>query len=308
LPGAYSEAVVLRILNPKSIQKKMEDLGIHPKLLAVLLHEIQKPNGMLITTGPTGSGKTTTLYSFLRHVHSPEIKIITIENPIEYHLPGIVQTQTDDDKNYTFASGLRSALRQDPDVIMVGEIRDAETAETAINAALTGHLVFSTLHTNNAAGAFPRLISLGVNPKVITSAINIAMAQRLVRKLCDECKKVTKPSDADMKNITRILGGLRKKAFAGEVPADADMKFYEPVGCDKCNHTGYNDRIGIYEGILTDAAIETIVNENPSERDIKKAAEPQGLLDMHEDGLLKVLRGVTSLSELGRVIDLESEL
>lgn len=305
LPGAYSEAIVLRILNPKSIEKKMTDLGIHPRLLKVLQHEIQKPNGMLITTGPTGSGKTTTLYSFLRQVHSPEIKIITIENPIEYHLPGIVQTQTDEEKNYTFASGLRSALRQDPDVIMVGEIRDPETAETAVNAALTGHLVFSTLHTNNAAGAFPRLISLGVNPKVITSAINLAMGQRLVRVLCQKCKKETPPDDTMMKNVKRILEGLHKKV-PEEVPKD--MHFFEPVGCAECNSTGYVDRIGIYEGILTDEAIEEIVNKNPSEREIRKAAEPQGLLNMHEDGILKVLSGKTSLSELARVIDLESEL
>src|SRR6185369_12763108 len=153
-------------------------------LLTIITHELSKPNGMILNTGPTGSGKTTTLYAFLKKVHTPEVKIITIENPIEYHLPGIVQTQTDEKKEYGFSEGLRSALRQDPDIIMVGEIRDGETAEIAINSALTGHLVFSTLHTNNAAGTFPRLIDLGVNPKVISSAINMAMAQRLVRRLC----------------------------------------------------------------------------------------------------------------------------
>src|SRR3989344_4711261 len=171
LPGSYSESVVLRVLNPNATSVALEERGIHPKLFALFLREIKKPNGMILVTGPTGSGKTTTLYSFLKKIHSPEVKIITIENPIEYHLPGIVQTQTDPDKEYTFASGLRSALRQDPDVILVGEIRDEETAEVAVNAALTGHLVLSTLHTNNAAGTFPRLIDLGVNPKVITSAV-----------------------------------------------------------------------------------------------------------------------------------------
>ncbi len=302
LPGAYSESIVLRILNPKSIQKKVEDLGIHPRLLSHLLHEIKKPNGMIMTTGPTGSGKTTTLYAFLRSIHSPEIKIITIENPIEYHLPGIVQTQTSEDKGYTFAEGLRSALRQDPDVIMVGEIRDGETAEIAVNSALTGHLVFSTLHTNNAAGAFPRLISLGVNPKVISSAINIAMAQRLVRQLCPVCRKEIKLEERDAALAEKVIVSLKGLE---EVPAE--RHYFEAVGCPECNMTGYKGRVGIHEAILTDAAIERIVTTNPSEREIKKAAEGQGILDMRQDGMVKVLKGVTSLSELGRVIDLEAD-
>ena len=187
LPDAYGESMVMRILNPNTISLSMEDLGIEKKLFEVLEKEIGKPNGMILTTGPTGSGKTTTLYAFLRKIQTPEKKIITIEDPIEYHLPGIVQTQTDG-KNYTFSNGLRSTLRQDPDIIMVGEIRDEDVASTAINAALTGHLVFSTLHTNNAAGSFPRLIDLGVNPKIISSAVNIVIAQRLIRKLCKSCK------------------------------------------------------------------------------------------------------------------------
>jgi type IV pilus assembly protein PilB len=302
LPGAYSESIVMRILNPKSIQKEVKDLGVPPNLLAHIEHEIRKPNGMIMTTGPTGSGKTTMLYALLRTVHSPEIKIITIENPIEYHLPGIVQTQTNEDKGYTFAEGLRSALRQDPDVIMVGEIRDGETAEIAVNSALTGHLVFSTLHTNNAAGAFPRLINLGVNPKVITSAINMAMAQRLVRKLCPKCKKEVTLSDKDKTNVDRILASIKDKSV---IPPE--LHFHEAVGCPECNMTGYRDRIGIYEAILTNEKIEQIVNMNPSEREIKKAAEDQGILDMSQDGLIKVLNGITSISELSRVIDLEAE-
>ena len=199
-----------------------EDLGIHPKLLAILLKEIDRPDGMILTTGPTGSGKTTTLYAFLKKVHTPDVKIITIEDPIEYHLPGIVQTQVND-KGYNFLEGLRAAVRQDPDIIMVGEIRDNETADIAINSALTGHLVFSTLHTNDAAGTFPRLIDLGVNPKIITSALRIAMAQRLVRKLCPYCKKET-PWKAKMKKKwTRSLRAFltkrkyrRKKALLRE--------------------------------------------------------------------------------------------
>ncbi len=205
IPGAYDASVVLRILNPKSIAVPLEELGVHPRLLKIILHEISKPNGMLLNTGPTGSGKTTMLYALLKKVHNPGVKIITIENPIEYHLPGIVQTQTDEKRNYTFSEGLRSALRQDPDVIMVGEIRDQETAEIAINSALTGHLVFSTLHTNNAAGTFPRLIDLHVNPKILSSAINVSMAQRLIRKLCPFCKKIDKPTADEKKIIDDVL-------------------------------------------------------------------------------------------------------
>ena len=188
LPGAYNESVVMRLLNPKSISVPLEELGIQPKLLKILLAEVDRPDGMTLTTGPTGSGKTTTLYAILKKVHSSDVKIITIEDPIEYHLPGIVQTQVND-KGYTFLEGLRAAVRQDPDIIMVGEIRDNETADIAINSALTGHLVFSTIHTNDAAGTFPRLIELGINPKIIPSAVRLAMAQRLVRRLCKNCKK-----------------------------------------------------------------------------------------------------------------------
>jgi type IV pilus assembly protein PilB len=303
LPGAYGESIVLRILNPRSISVPMEELGIPPRLLKILEHEIRKPNGMILTTGPTGSGKTTSLYAFLRKVHTPEIKIITIEDPIEYHLPGIVQTQVENKKGYTFAAGLRSALRQDPDVIMVGEIRDEETAEIAINASLTGHLVFSTLHTNNAAGAFPRLIDLGINPKVMTSAITMAMAQRLVRKLCAKCRKESPISPEKSKIIKQIIDSLPKdQGYTGE------LKNFEAVGCAECNNTGYKGRIGIYEAVKTDEAVENIILDNPSEREIRKAARPQGILTMSQDGIVKVLTGITSLDELERVVDLESEL
>ncbi len=303
IPGAYSESIVLRVLNPKSIAVPLEQMGISPKLLSILLHEIEKPNGMILTTGPTGSGKTTTLYAFLRKVNNPGIKIITIEDPIEYHLPGIVQTQTDDAKNYTFLSGLRSALRQDPDIIMVGEIRDEETAEIAINSALTGHLVFSTLHTNNAAGTFPRLIDLGINPKVITSAVNIAMAQRLVRTLCPQCKKSVPIAGADKVLIDTIIATLPDP----NVLTQKETMFVA-VGCDACNGTGYKGRTGVYEAILKDRAIEEAVQKNPSERDIRLAAKPQGIPDMRGDGVIKILAGVTSLDELSRVIDLTEEL
>lgn len=301
LPGAYNESIVLRVLNPNAISVPLEDLGIHPKLLQTLLKEMAKPNGMILNTGPTGSGKTTTLYAFLKKMHSPEVKIITIENPIEYHLPGIVQTQTSEEKGYTFVEGLRSALRQDPDIIMVGEIRDSETAETAINSALTGHLVFSTLHTNNAAGTYPRLIDLGVNPKTITSAITIAMAQRLVRKLCESCKKETPLDGATKALVEKTVAGIQDTTYLEAIQKE---KVWSAVGCDKCNNTGYKGRLGIYEAIISDSAIEKIVIENPSEREIAVAALPQKIPTLAQDGILKVLKGITSLEELQRVVEI----
>jgi len=321
LPGAYNDAVVMRILNPEAIGVPLEELGIHPKLLKVLLYEISKPNGMILTTGPTGSGKTTTLYAFLKKIHSPGIKIITIENPIEYHLPGIVQTQTDDrakqslskslrsafqgggdqGEGYTFSEGLRSALRQDPDIIMVGEIRDKETAEIAINASLTGHLVFSTLHTNNAAGAFPRLIDLGVNPKVITSALNVVMAQRLVRRLCVDCKKKIALEGENKKIIEKILETIKDPEYLEGLDTDS---IWEPVGCEKCNHTGFKGRVGIYEAVRSTEKIEEVVEKNPSEREIEEASKEQNILNMGQDGVIKALSGLTSLDELGRVVNL----
>ncbi|TAL48805.1 type II/IV secretion system protein [Patescibacteria group bacterium] len=305
LPGAYNETIVLRILNPSAISVPLEKLGIHLLLLEILQREIAKPTGMILATGPTGSGKTTTLYAFLKKVHKPEIKIITIENPIEYHLPGIVQTQTNPDRGYTFSEGLRSALRQDPDIIMVGEIRDAETAEIAVNAALTGHLVFSTLHTNDAAGSFPRLIDLGVNPKIITSAINVSIAQRLVRRLCPDCKQKVSPSAVEKKLINETLESIRDRRYLEGVEQEFVWK---ADGCERCQMTGYKGRIGIFEAILTDEAVEAVVRENPSEREVKRAAAPQNILDLRQDGILKVLSGTTSLEELGRVVDLGAKL
>ena len=301
LPGPYGESVVLRILNPDAISVELENLGIHPRLMKILANEIRKPNGMILTTGPTGSGKTTTLYAFLKKIYTPDIKVITIENPIEYHLTGIVQTQTDAEKGYTFAEGLRSALRQDPDVIMVGEIRDAETASVAINASLTGHLVLSTLHTNNAAGAFPRLLDLGVNPKVISSALSVSIAQRLVRKLCHSCAKKVPLEGAERQTVDKVLEGIQDKNYLEGVQKEAT---WVPVGCKECNGLGYKGRVGVYEAILVDNNIEKAVIMNPSERDIRAAARGQLLLSLVEDGMIKVLEGVTSLEELDRVVDI----
>lgn len=309
IPGAYGESIVMRILNPKSIQVKLEDMGIEPHLYEIFMREIKKPNGMILLTGPTGSGKTTTLYSFLQKIYSTEIKIITIEDPIEYHLPGITQTQTDSEKGYTFLEGLRSALRQDPDVIMVGEIRDSETAKIAVESALTGHLVFSTLHTNNAAGVIPRLIDLEVNPKILVSALSLSIAQRLVRKLCVHCKKESTITPEQEKMINQISENAKahNKDFGNYGVDMSAMKIYEAVGCGECNNTGYKGRIGIFEAIHNDAAIEAIIPKNPSEREIKEVAANQGSLDMKEDGIVKVLKGITSYSEVGSVVDFYEE-
>ncbi len=310
IPGAYGESIVMRILDPKSIQVKLEDIGIEPYLFSVIEQEIAKPNGLILVTGPTGSGKTTTLYAFLRKIYSTEIKIITIEDPIEYHLDGITQTQTNDEKGYTFLEGLRSALRQDPDVVMIGEIRDAETAKIAIEAALTGHMVFSTLHTNNAAGVIPRLIDLEVNPKIMVSALSLSIAQRLVRKLCPSCKVEKTPNDKEIQTMKTVMSSIKdegKNLSNYNINPDAPIKFFTPVGCEKCNMTGYKGRIGIFEAIKTDENIEKIMPQNPSEREIKKIARSQGILSMRQDGVVKIITGVTSFEEVQSVVDLSEE-
>jgi type IV pilus assembly protein PilB len=306
IPGAYGESIVLRILNPKSIHVKLEDLGISAPLFELFTEEIKKPNGMILLTGPTGSGKTTTLYAFLQKIYSPEKKIITIEDPIEYHLAGITQTQTDHKKGYTFLEGLRSSLRQDPDVIMVGEIRDPETAKIAVESALTGHLVFSTLHTNNAQGVIPRLIDLDVNPKILVSALTLSIAQRLVRKLCINCREERLVTEKEKANIERIWDqALSEGKDLSKFGVSRDIeKLWAAKGCDKCNDTGYKGRLGIYECIKTDENIEKIITQSPSERDIKKISEQQGLLDMKEDGLVKILQGITDFGEVESVVDL----
>ena len=310
IPGAYGESMVMRILDPKSIQINLKDIGIEPYLFSIIEEEIIKPNGLILVTGPTGSGKTTTLYAFLRKIHSTKINMITIEDPVEYHLEGITQTQTDNEKGYTFPEGLRSALRQDPDVIMVGEIRDKETSKVAIEAALTGHMVFSTLHTNNAAGVIPRLIDLDVNPKIMVSALSLSIAQRLVRKLCPHCKVEKALSERETQTIKNILDGIKEegKNFSNySIDPNARLKFFLPVGCEECNMIGYKGRIGIFEAIKTDEAIEKIITENPSEREIKKVARTQGILSMRQDGIVKVLNGITSFEEVQSVVDLLEE-
>lgn len=302
LPGNNGESIVMRILDPNSLTIPLKDLGFPNKLLSKLVKEVDRPNGMILNTGPTGSGKTTALYSFLNRKKAPGIKIITIEDPIEYHLPGVVQTQVDNQENYNFAAGLKSSLRQDPDVIMVGEIRDNETAETAVQAALTGHLVFSTLHTNNAAGAFPRMVDLGADPKVMTSAINVVVAQRLVRRVCEHCKEEVQLEGQDLKTFNKIYDSIRETdipKFEGKVHRAKEG------GCEKCNGTGYKGRVGIFEAIFMDKEVEKTIQDYGSIKDIKKAAVPQDIMDMAQDGLVKVVEGITTFEEVGRVIDLQ---
>jgi len=310
IPGSYGESIVMRILDPKATEIKIGEIGIEPYLYSIIEEEIKKPNGMILITGPTGSGKTTSLYAFLRRIYSTEIKIITIEDPVEYRLEGVTQTQVDEKRDYTFLNGLRAALRQDPDVIMVGEIRDAETAKIAVQSALTGHLVFSTLHTNNAAGVIPRLIDLEVNPKILVSALSLSMAQRLVRKLCQFCKKEKELTDKEKNILKVIIDGMKeegKDLAKYGISLDAPFKVFTTVGCEKCNKTGYKGRIGIFEAIRTDEAIEKIMPSNPSEREIKRVAKTQGILSMRQDGVVKILNGITSIEEVQSVVDLNEE-
>ena len=308
IPGAYGESIVMRILDPRSIQVNLEDMGIEPRLFTLIDAGIKKPNGLILITGPTGSGKTTTLYAFLRKIYSPDIKIITIEDPVEYHLQGITQTQVEG--AYSFLDGLRAALRQDPDVLMVGEIRDSETAKISVESALTGHIVFSTLHTNNAAGVIPRLIDLEVNPKIMVSALTLSIAQRLVRKLCKVCKverPVTADEEALLRKILTTAAANGKDIGAYNLAADMPIKLFTAPGCPECNNTGYKGRMGIFEAIKTDEAIEQIIPTNPSEREIKKVAAHQGIFNMQEDGVVKILAGITTMEEVQSVVDLTEE-
>lgn len=296
LPAEYGESIVLRILNPKSLID-MEALGLREDLLEVFKREIEKPNGMIVVTGPTGSGKTTTLYAFLRKLQKPEIKIITIEDPIEYHLEGVSQTQTAPERGYDFASGLKSIMRQDPDVILVGEIRDLETASIALQAALTGHLVFTTLHTNDAAGTIARIQSLGEKPVNIAPAINLAVAQRLVRKVCKKCVKFGKPSTEEVKKIKKEVGLLKIK-----IPKITTVtKIPRVTGCRDCNFTGYRGRVGIFEAFLVDDEMEKFILTFPSITDLKEKAIKKGMVTMRQDGLIKVLKGITTIEEVKRV-------
>lgn len=305
VPGAYGESYVMRILDPRAAQVDLEILGFNDILKSELEKAINKPYGLILTTGPTGSGKSTTLYACVKKVYNKEVKIMTIEDPVEYHMDGVVQTQVDNKKGYTFLSGLRAALRQDPDIIMVGEIRDSDTATTAANAALTGHVVFSTLHTNTAAGAIPRLMGLGVDIKTLTSSVNLIMAQRLCRKLCPECKIPEESDDKTTKIFTKILGEMitHHKSLNHNPRSTYQIFKANHEGCPSCND-GYKGRVAICEGLLIDKKIEDIISNGGREREIRDASDYQGIPSLREDGVIKILEGITSLEELQKVVDL----
>jgi type IV pilus assembly protein PilB len=295
IPAEFGETIVMRILDPSATMVGLPDLGLRADNLDLVKKEIAKPNGLILNTGPTGSGKTTTLYAFLRTMNDPTMKIITLEDPIEYRIEGIEQTQVDDEAGYTFANGLRAIVRQDPDVILVGEVRDLETADIALQAALTGHLVLSTLHTNDAVGAVPRLINLGVKAVSIGPALSLAIAQRLVRVLCKDCKKEAPANAAIAEKI---------KNFLAKLPAKVDRKPYEnykvyvPVGCEKCNGIGYKGRVGVFEFLQGGPDLETTILKEASEVSLREVAARQEMVTMQQDGILKVLEGKTTFDEV----------
>ncbi len=298
IPSEYGETAVLRLLDPISLKTELKELGWRRDDLEIVQKEIEKPDGLILNTGPTGSGKTTTLYAFLKHVVTSEIKIITVEDPIEYHLDGVSQTQVDPDAGYTFASGLRSILRQDPDIILVGEIRDAETAEISMNAALTGHMVFSTLHTNDAVGAIPRLIDLGSKPQVIGPALSLVIAQRLGRVLCSHCKENIEIDKKTREKINVFLASLPKRV---DINAYSAPQIFKPKGCEKCGKIGYRGRTSVFELFSITEEIEQAIYKNPNEIELKLLAKKQGMTTMQEDGVLKVLLGITSIEEVERL-------
>jgi type II secretory ATPase GspE/PulE/Tfp pilus assembly ATPase PilB-like protein len=299
--GGYGETVVMRLLGQGDQKIEIEKLGIRKQNLEKLLEEIKKPNGIILNTGPTGSGKTTTLYSLLSLLNKPGTKIITVEDPIEYRLKGILQTQINEKKGYTFPKALRALLRQNPDIMMIGEIRDDETAQIAVQAALTGHLVLSTLHTNNAAGSVQRLINMNVNPVDIASSVNAFMAQRLVRVLCPDCKKRTKLSPEVKNKIERILKKISEKAKI-EVPSKIEYIF-EAQGCPKCHGLGYKGRTTVSEVMEITKEMEELITRGPTTSEVEDLAIKQGMLTMAQDGILKVLEGITTIEEVERVTE-----
>lgn len=289
LPTAHGEKCVIRILDNRSIQVDLEDLGFNPEILEVWKRQIDEPHGILLVTGPTGSGKTTTLYASLRQMDAQRMNISTVEDPIEYNLSAVNQTQVHERIGMSFSAALRSLLRQDPDVIMVGEVRDAETARIAIQAALTGHLVLSTLHTNDAPSSITRLINIGVEPYLIASAVNAVLAQRLVRRICPHCKEEHKTSPE-----TRVY--LAKQGF------EADSS-WRGKGCDRCRRTGYAGRQGVYEMLVMDDELRDLVTQNPDVTAFRRMCRERGLVTLRQDGFRKVTAGLTTVEEVLRVTE-----
>ena len=305
LPVVEGEKIVMRVLEKDRQTFDLKELGMMGTQYEMFLERIKDPFGMILMTGPTGSGKSTTLYAFLKILNGEERNIITLEDPVEYFVPGINQSQVKPEIGYTFGSGLRSILRQDPNVIMVGEIRDGETAELGVHAALTGHLVFSTVHTNNAIGALPRLIDLGIEPFLIASAVRVIAAQRLVRRVCDDCKEEMTVPDNVIEKIKSELDGVSEDEMRkyGLDPSQ-DFKFYRGKGCKKCGNLGLRGRLALYEAIDLDREMQDlIVEEDGNVLKVERLARNRGFITLKQDGILKMLLGMTTLSELQRVTE-----
>ncbi len=301
LPTAYGESVVMRLLDSSEATMELEDLGVRPEIMPILNREIAKPNGLILTTGPTGSGKTTTLYSIINRLNLPGAKIITLEDPIEYQLKGINQSQVDTKRGYSFSDGLRSVLRQDPNIVMVGEIRDLETAEISVQASLTGHLVLSTLHTNDAAGVIPRLIDIGVKPYFLVPSINAVVGQRLIRKLCPICRVPHELSSDETEQVNKILAVVSPKAGLN-IPENLPQIYKAGAGCENCNFIGYKGRLGIFEVFtMNDNIKQLTIDSAPSFKILQQAIE-NGMITMLQDGVLKAIEGITSLEEVYRVV------
>ena len=300
LPSEFDETIVMRLLDPRTIKATLEELGMRKDLMELVKKELTKKTGAIMTSGPTGAGKTTTLYAFVNHLNEPGNKIITIEDPIEYHVKNISQTQVEPKKGYTFANGLRAIVRQDPNIILVGEIRDAETAEIALQSALTGHLVLSTIHTNDAAGVVPRLINLGIRAQIIAPAINITIAQRLVRKLCLNCREKVKASPEILQKIKTALDPIKDRVDIKSL--NQGLEIYKPNKCDQCNSSGYRGRLGIFEAFVVSKNIEELILTSPSVSSIKAMALAEGMITILQDAYLKLIDGVTSMEEIDRVV------
>ena len=298
LPLVDYEKVVMRILSTPKTIPSLEQIGFSSSLVSEIEKDIKKPNGMILVTGPTGSGKSFTLFTFLNKVNSESINISTLEDPVEYSIEGVNQSQVRPEANFTFTSGLRSLLRQDPDVIMVGEIRDNETAELAIHAALTGHLVLSTLHTNSAIGAIPRLVDMKAEPFLLASTLNLILAQRLVRKICENCKEEFKIPDSLKNTILEAIKNLPESAFYGGVKKGDPIKFYHGKGCSRCGGTGYKGRIAITEVLVLDRKLKEIISDNINMVKFEEELNRQGYINMTQDGLIKVLNGITTIEEV----------
>jgi len=302
LPTTYGESVVMRILHSGSKGVTFDELGLRGDAFARLKKEVERPNGMIITTGPTGSGKTTTLYSILRTLNKPGVKIITLEDPVEIKMDGINQSQVDPSRDYTFAKGLRSILRQDPDICMVGEIRDLESAEIAIQAALTGHLMLSTIHTNSASGVIPRFLSMGVKPFLLAPALNAVIGQRLVRRICPKCIEEAELAAEKRERVIKLLTDL-PPAEKQNVDLD-NLHFYQGKGCSECSGLGYKGRVGIYEIFTMNKELETVIlSAQVSEYTIQELIVKNGMVTMVQDGLLKALEKITSVDEVFRVTE-----